>query len=555
MEVADGSCIACAAQTSPIQNCLKEKKMTKPKVLISDSLSTQAVQVFEDAGVEATVVSKLSPDELADIIHEYDGLAVRSATKVTPQLLEKATNLKVVGRAGIGVDNIDVNACSTQGVVVMNTPFGNAITTAEHAIAMMFALARHIPQASESTHQGKWEKSKFKGVELTGKTLGVIGAGNIGSIVIRKALGLELKVLAYDPFLTEERAKAIGATKVELDELFARADIITLHVPKTPETTNVISADALNKMKKGVMLINCARGGLVDEVALAAALQNGHVAGAALDVFEVEPAKDNVLFGMPNVICTPHLGASTVEAQEKVAVQIAEQMSDFLLSGAVKNSLNTPNLSAEEAEVLEPYLELAKKLGSFAGQTTKDAIKKVKITFSGEDVADLNQRPIVYQLMQSLLSAQLVGVNLVNVKSVANKRGIKVEQSMSDADENYPTLLRLEVTTESRSRNLAGTLFNGKPRLVEIRGVKVESEFAPHMLYILNHDRPGAIALFGNTAAERQINITNMHLACAKGGDEAVALLDIDAPVDEATLEQLRASSLVIDARYVALGD
>ena len=317
--------------------------MTKPRVLISDSMSSQAVAVFEERGIDVVASSKLSEAELLDTIGDFDGLAIRSATKVTPELLERAERLRVVGRAGIGVDNVDVPACTRRGVIVMNTPLGNAITTAEHAMAMMLALARHIPQANVSTHEGKWEKSRFMGIELTGKTLGLIGAGNIGSIVARKAIGYGLHVQAYDPFLTEDRADKLGVKKVELDTLLQTSDIISLHVPKTPETSNIISASAINQMKKGSMLINCARGGLVDELALKAALESGHLRGAALDVFEVEPARENPLFELDNVICTPHLGASTIEAQEKVAIQIAEQISDYLLTGAVNNAINAPS--------------------------------------------------------------------------------------------------------------------------------------------------------------------------------------------------------------------
>ncbi|TNF88258.1 MAG: phosphoglycerate dehydrogenase, partial [Gammaproteobacteria bacterium] len=348
--------------------------MTKPRVLISDSMSSQAVTIFEERGIDVVASSKLSEAELLDTIGDFDGLAIRSSTNVTAELLERATRLKVVGRAGIGVDNVDVAACTKRGVVVMNTPLGNAITTAEHAMAMMLALARHIPQANSSTRAGKWEKSRFMGVELTGKLLGLIGAGNIGSIVARKAIGYGLHVQAYDPFLTEERADKLGIKKVELDELLSASDIISLHVPKTPETSNIISATAINRMKKGSILINCARGGLVDELALKAALESGHLKGAALDVYEVEPARENPLFELDNVICTPHLGASTIEAQEKVAIQIAEQISDYLLTGAVNNAINAPSISAEEAQLLRPYLQLAQCLGSFVGQLTHDPI-------------------------------------------------------------------------------------------------------------------------------------------------------------------------------------
>ena len=337
-----------------------------PKVLVSDKLSETAVQIFRDRGIDVTFEPTLGKDKdkLAEVIGQYDGLAIRSATKVTEKLLEQATNLKVVGRAGIGTDNVDKPAASKKGVIVMNTPYGNMITTAEHAIALMFAVARQVPEASASTHAGKWEKSKFMGVELTGKRLGVIGAGNIGGIVCQKAVGLGMKVAAYDPFLSDERAAKLGVSKVELDELLAQADVITLHVPLTDQTRNILSAENLAKTKKGVRIINCARGGLVDEAALAELIKSGHVAGAGFDVFETEPATDSPLFNLPNVVVTPHLGASTTEAQENVALQVAEQMSDYLLTGAITNALNTPSVTAEEAKVMGPWLKLADHLGS-----------------------------------------------------------------------------------------------------------------------------------------------------------------------------------------------
>src|SRR3954464_14356868 len=341
-----------------------------PRVLISDALSPAAVGIFRERGVDVDVRPGLDKDELAAIIGDYDGLAIRSATKVTAKLLESATRLKVVGRAGIGVDNVDIPAATARGVIVMNTPFGNSITTAEHAIAMMFALARQIPQADASTQAGKWEKNRFMGVELTAKTLGVIGCGNIGSIVADRAIGLRMRVIAFDPFLTPERALELGVEKVELDDLLARAEIITLHTPMTPQTRNILSREALGRTRNGVRIINCARGGLVDEDALADLLKSGHVGGAAFDVFVEEPAKANPLFGLPNVVCTPHLGAATTEAQENVALQVAEQMSDYLLRGAIQNAINFPSITAEEAPKLRPYISLAEKLGSFAGQLT-----------------------------------------------------------------------------------------------------------------------------------------------------------------------------------------
>ena len=362
-----------------------------PKVLVSDKLSETAVQIFRDRGIDVDFMPDLGKDKdkLAEVIGQYDGLAIRSATKVTPTILEKADKLKVIGRAGIGTDNVDKEAASKKGVIVMNTPFGNMITTAEHAIAMMFAVARQIPEASASTHAGKWEKSKFMGVELTGKTLGVIGAGNIGGIVCDRARGLKMKVVAYDPFLGQEKADKMGVEKVELDELLKRADFITLHVPLTDQTKNILGRENLAKTKKGVRIINCARGGLVDEEALAEMLKDGHVAGAAFDVFKEEPAKENPLFNLPNVVCTPHLGAATTEAQENVALQVAEQMSDYLLTGAVSNALNMPSVTAEEARVMGPWIRLAGHLGSFVGQMTDEPIKAINILYDGV-VADMN---------------------------------------------------------------------------------------------------------------------------------------------------------------------
>src|SRR5437660_10214363 len=356
-----------------------------PRVLISDALSDAAVQIFKDRGVETVFMPKLGgdKDKLAEMIGDFDGLAIRSATKVTAKLLEKAKKLKVIGRAGIGVENVDIPAATAKGIIVMNTPFGNSITTAEHAITLMLALARQIPQADASTQAGKWEKNRFMGVEITHKTLGVIGAGNIGSIVIDRALGLRMRVIAYDPFLSPERAVDIGVHKVELDELFKRADFITLHTPLTEKTKNIIDANALAKMKKGVRIINCARGGLVDEHALRAALDSGQVAGAAFDVFSEEPATANPLFNHPNVVCTPHLGAATSEAQENVALQVAEQMSDYLLQGAISNAVNFPSISAEEAPRLRPFIALAEKLGSFAGQLTETGLREVQISYEG----------------------------------------------------------------------------------------------------------------------------------------------------------------------------
>lgn len=497
-----------------------------PKVLISDKMHKLAEEIFQNNGIQADVKSGLTPEQLAEIIGDYDGLAIRSSTTVTPELIKRAKNMKVMGRAGIGVDNIDVPAATEAGIVVMNTPFGNSITTAEHAIAMMFALARDIPQANASTHAGKWEKSKFMGVELYAKTLGVIGCGNIGAIVANRALGLQMKVIAFDPFLSDERAVELGVEKVELDDLWARADFITLHVPKTEKTANIINKDSIAKMKKGVRIINCARGGIINEADLKDALDSGHVAGAALDVFEKEPAKENALFNHPKVVCTPHLGASTDEAQVNVAIQVAEQMSDFLLNGAVTNALNMPSITAEEAPRLRPYMKLAEQLGSFAGQITDSAIKKVQIEYQG-DAAELNVKPLTAALLAHLLRPLLDSVNMVNAPQVAKGRGIAVADTRT-ADCDFHTAIRLVVTTENGERSLTGTLFAGAPRIMEIEGVPIEAALTPDMLFIRNEDKPGMIGGVGTLLSEAGQNIADFRLGRLAAGGGAVALIALD---------------------------
>ncbi|MCP4874722.1 MAG: phosphoglycerate dehydrogenase [Gammaproteobacteria bacterium] len=524
--------------------------MTKPRVLISDSMSSQAVTIFEERGVEVVQSSKLTEAELFDMIGEFDGLAIRSSTKVTAELLEHAKNLKVVGRAGIGVDNVDVPTCTKRGVVVMNTPLGNAITTAEHAMAMMLSLARHIPQANSSTHAGKWEKSRFMGVELTGKLLGLIGAGNIGSIVAKKAIGYGLHVQAYDPFLTEERAAKLGVKKVDLEALLKTSDIISLHVPKTPETANIISANALNQMKPGSMLINCARGGLVDEMALLAALQSGHLKGAALDVYEVEPARESPLFELDNVICTPHLGASTIEAQEKVAIQIAEQISEYLSSGAINNAINAPSISAEEAQVLRPYLQLAQCLGSFVGQLTHDPIKTLTVTYGGE-ANDVNVAPLTVQVVQSILEQHSSYVNSVNAREVARDRNINVIEAHNEGRDEYPCRITVAVETESISRSICGTLIQNLPRVIDVKGIPLESKLGEHMLYITNDDKPGVIGDIGTSTAERSINIANMHLGRDIRNGKAIVLIEVDEQLAGDDLEHLRSLPNINDAQYL----
>lgn len=512
-----------------------------PKVLIADKMDPKAAQIFRERGVEVDEITGNTPEELIAIIGEYDGLAIRSSTKVTKAILAAATNLKVIGRAGIGVDNVDIPAASAQGVVVMNTPFGNSITTAEHAIALMFALARQLPEADASTQAGKWEKNRFMGVELTSKTLGLIGAGNIGSIVADRARGLKMKVIAFDPFLSPERALELGIEKVELDDLLARADFITLHTPLTDQTRNILSAEALAKTKKGVRIVNCARGGLIDEAALKAGLDSGHIGGAALDVFVEEPAKASPLFGTPNFVSTPHLGASTTEAQVNVAIQVAEQMADFLVAGGVTNALNMPSLSAEEAPRLKPYMALAEKLGSLVGQLTHGAIARISVHAEGA-AAELNQKPIVAAVLAGFLRTQTDTVNMVNAPLLAKERGIEVREVRTEREGDYHTLLRVSVKTDAGERSVAGTLFgDSAPRVVELFGIKVEADLAGHMLYVVNEDAPGFIGRLGTLLGTAGVNIGTFHLGRRSAGGEAVLLLSIDDAVTPELLAQVRA--------------
>ena len=503
------------------------------KVLISDKLDPLAQEIFEKNGIEVDFKPGLSPEEQLEIIDQYDGLAIRSATTVTKEMIAKAKNLKVVGRAGIGVDNVDIPSATEAGIVVMNTPFGNSITTAEHAIAMMFALAREIPQANESTHAGKWEKKRFMGVELYNKTLGVIGCGNIGGIAATRGVGLKMNVIAFDPFLTEERATELGVKKVELDELFAKSDFITIHVPKNDKTANLIRKENIDKMKDGVRIINCARGGIVNEADLLDAINSGKVAGAALDVFEVEPAKENPLFGNDKVICTPHLGASTSEAQVNVAIQIAEQMSDYLNSGAVTNALNMPSISAEDAPRLKPYLKLAEDLGKFAGQISNSAIKKVEIEYEGT-ITDVNTDPITSTIIANLLGAQIETVNMVNALQVAESRGIEIKQSYDNKSKNWRSMINVIVTTDERVRNVTGTLFTGKePRIVNIEGVPIEAALCKDMLFIRNNDKPGMIGNVGRILGDADQNIADFRLGRKASGQEAICLIALDAPISD----------------------
>ena len=528
--------------------------MAAPRVLVSDKLSKTAVQVFRDRGVEVDYQPDLGKDKdaLLKAIDGYDGLAIRSATKVTAKLIGAASKLRVIGRAGIGVDNVDVPAASQRGIIVMNTPFGNSITTAEHAIAMMFAVARQITAADASTQAGKWEKNRFMGVEITGKTLGVIGCGNIGSIVADRGLGLKMRVIAYDPFLSEERAVQIGVDKVDLDELFRRSDFITLHTPLTEKTRNIVDAAAIARMKDGVRIINCARGGLVVEEDLAAAIKSGKVAGAGVDVFVTEPAETSPLFGLPNVVCTPHLGAATTEAQENVAVQVAEQMSDYLTQGAVTNALNMPSISADEAPRLRPFIELAQNLGSFAGQLTETTINGITIEYAG-DVAEMNTKALTGALLAGLLKPMLAEVNMINAPIVARERGMAVDEVRQSQRGAYETYVRLTVRTERQERSVAGTVFSdGRPRIIQIKGINLEAGFAPSLLYITNNDKPGFIGRLGTLLGDEHVNIASFNLGRAAPGADAISLIEVDGDVGERVLDAVRALDGVVQAKRLA---
>ena len=513
--------------------------MKPPRVLIADELSPAAVAVFRDRGLEVEQRTGMSAKELVAVIGGFEGLAVRSATKVTGEVLAAAGRLRVVGRAGIGVDNIDVPGATQRGIVVMNTPLGNSITTAEHAIAMLFSLARSIPQASASTHAGKWEKSRFLGVELAGKTLGIVGCGNIGSIVADRAIGLHMKVVASDPYLSPERASELGVEKVELDALFARSDFITLHTPLTPQTRNVIDASALARCRRGVRIVNCARGGLIDEVALREALLSGQVAGAALDVFLEEPARSHPLFGMEQVICTPHLGASTAEAQENVAVQVAEQMSDFLLNGAVRHALNMPSVPAEDVPRLRPYMRLAEQLGSLVGQVVEGVIQDVAISYEGH-AAGLHTRPLSDVVLAGMLRPSAAVVNMVNAPLIARERGIKVAETHREDGGDFHTLMRVRVRAEKGGISLEGSLFRGQPRLVAVDEVALECELTARMLYVRNHDTPGFIGALGSALGDAGINIASFNLGRSGPGSNAVCLVSVDDEIPPHVLEHIR---------------
>jgi D-3-phosphoglycerate dehydrogenase / 2-oxoglutarate reductase len=525
------------------------------KVLVSDPLAEVGVKIFRDTpGIEMDMKVGLKPDELKAIIGQYEGLAVRSETKVTADIIAAATNLKIIGRAGIGLDNVDIPAASQRGIVVMNAPEGNTVTTAEHTLAMMMSLTRNIPQATALLKEGKWEKKKLEGRELFNKTLGLIGAGHIGSIVAERAKGMKMKVIVFDPYLKQEIIERLDLEPVSLEDLFKRADYITIHTPKTKETVNLINAANIAKMKKGVMLINCARGGIVNEDDLYEALKSGYMAGAALDVFEKEPPGENKLMTLPNFICTPHLGASTKEAQENVSRDIAEQMVDYLVTGTVKNAVNVPSISAEQMNLLRPYATLVEKMGALQTQLTDGSIDEVTINYSGK-ISEYNLAPLTSSMLKGLLTPILKDdVNYINAPIVAAARGIKVVESKSATSDDFTSLISLKVKSKEGENIVSGTIFgNTMPRLLRINNFYLEAIPDGHNLLIHNFDVPGMIGKIATKLGERGINISRMAVGQEQEKKQNVILLATSSSIDDVTLEQLRGFENVYSVRRIEI--
>ncbi len=525
------------------------------KVLVSDTLSQEGIDIFKNAeGIEVDVITNLTPDELSGVIGNYDGLAIRSATKVTADIIEKAENLKVIGRAGIGLDNVDVPAASKQGIVVMNTPGGNTITTAEHAISMMLSLARKIPQATSSMKSGKWEKKKFMGTEVYNKTLGIIGIGRVGSIVANRAQGLKMNVLAYDPFISPEAAEKMGIQLGSIDEVLSQSDFISVHAPMTNETRNLIDAKAIAKMKDGAAVINCARGGIVSEKDLYDALVSGKLAGAAIDVFEEEPTTNIDLVSLDNVICTPHLGASTDEAQRNVAIAIAKQIVDYLTIGDIKNAVNFPSVSGEILTLIRPYLSLAERLGSFESQLVKGGIEQVTIEYSGE-ILDYDVAPVTVAFIKGLLSPILKEtINFINAPVIAKERGIKIIESKSSETTDFRNLISITVKTAKEERFAAGTIFGRKDeRIVKIDKFILDVIPEGNMLVLYNYDKPGVIGNIGMTLGENNINIARLHLSREQVDGQALVVISTDSLLPEDVLKKMRDLPNVISVTQIEM--
>ncbi len=524
------------------------------KVLISDNLSPVGVEILKKSGIEVDARSKTSPEEIEKIIGDYDGLIIRSATKVTAGLLEKAAKLKVVGRAGSGLDNVDIPAATKKGVVVMNTPGGNTVTTAEHTIGMIFACARMIPQAYASLKAGKWEKKKFEGVELYDKTLGIIGLGAIGSVVASRAIGLGMKVLAYDPFISTEKAKSLGIELADLPAIYKRSDFITIHTPKTKETANLINKNTIARMKDGVRIINCARGGIVNEQDLYEALKTGKVAGAAFDVFEKEPPENHLLLTLENFIATPHLGASTLEAQEKVAVAVAEQVVDYLVAGTVRNAVNVPSVPADQLPTLSPYINLAERMGLFIGQLTEGGLTQVTVEYSGE-AANLKQEPITLSALKGLLTPTLQeNVNYVNAPLIAKDRGIDVKVSKSSGATEYTSLVTLRIKAGGRVLCASGTLNSRKePRIIQVDNFPMETVPDGSMLVLMNNDKPGVIGGIGMLLGQNGINIARMQFGREQQGGLAMSVVSIDGTATDDVMAKIKKLPNVLSVKQIKI--
>jgi D-3-phosphoglycerate dehydrogenase len=525
------------------------------KVLVSDPLSEVGIKIFQETpGIDVHVDTGLSPEELKETVGQYDGLVIRSATKVTKEILEAADNLKVIGRAGIGLDNVDIPAASKRGIVVMNTPEGNTITTAEHTIAMMLALSRNIPQATASLKEGKWEKKKLKGQEVFNKTLGLIGIGHIGRIVADRARGMKMRVIVFDPYMKPETVEKLDFEPVSFEELLQRADYITVHTPKTDETANMINSEAISKMKKGAMVINCARGGIVNENDLYEAVKSGYLRGAALDVFETEPPGTIDLMSLPNFICTPHLGASTTEAQDNVAEHVAEQIVAYLLHGTVKNAVNVPSISAELMVTLRPFAVLVERMGSFQSQLADSAVVEAQIDYSGR-VAEYDVTPLTTAMLKGLLTPILKDdVNFVNAPHIASDRGIKVVESKSQTSEDFASLVKLTVKTLEGKNIISGTIFGkNMPRVLRINNFYLEAMPEGHNLLIHNQDRPGVIGRIATTLGKSMINISRMQVGEDKQKKQNVILLTTSTVAGDEILEQLRGLEEVYSVRKIEL--
>ncbi|MDR4495464.1 MAG: phosphoglycerate dehydrogenase [Nitrospirales bacterium] len=524
-------------------------------ILVSDSLSSRGVEVLERAGFSVSVKTKLSKEELLQEIPNYEALIVRSATKVTKEVIEAGGRLRIIGRAGTGLDNVDSDAATRRGIVVMNTPGGNTITTAEHTMSMIASMSRKIPQATGSMKEGKWEKSRFMGTELYNKTLGLVGMGQIGSYVAKLAQGWSMNVIGYDPYLSLERAQKMGIEVVELNELFHRADVISVHTPLTNETRGIINAEAIKKMKDGVMIVNCARGGIINEQDLCEALKTNKVAAAAFDVFEKEPVNpDHPLLALENFICTPHIGASTEEAQENVAIGIAEQFVDYFKRGIARGAVNVPSVPPEVLPQIQPYLSLAERLGRFQAQLLDGGVKSVTVEYVGE-VAQMSLTPVTVAVLKGLLSPILEDViNFVNAPIVAKERGIEVKEVKSSDAGDFTSLIRVKVDAGQRTHSVAGTLFHKQePRIVEIDQFQVEVVSEGQMLLIDNVDRPGVIGIVGQVLGSHDVNIARMQCARCERGGSALLIIGLDAPLAATVLEQLKKEKDILSVRLVDL--